>query len=205
MTSSYNNPYMTGQMNPVKARPIDPLTEQLARSLEATSPQLAAVLRANASSGDGTSTLAEKADPRNAPENQRSNERGATPLEGPSATSGDRTELVGDINQGNLEQQRALNELLQKITNPEYIDQVEGARNQRLQQLAQTFGAENRKRDIEMQNIRSWQAIQQAQIQKEAILASTMATTAYLAHTPNANVIQALQGPMRIAAEGFRG
>ena len=46
--------------------------------------------------------------------------------------------------------------------------------------------------------------LHQLQINKEAILFSTLANTAYLANTPNASVMQALQVPMQTAARAFQ-
>jgi len=91
-----------------------------------------------------------------------------------------------------------------KLSDPAVVNQLENARLGREQALANTYGDLARKRDIEMQNIRSWQAIQQAQIQKEAVLAASLASTAYIANTPNANTLAGLNAGAKIAADAFK-
>jgi hypothetical protein len=130
--------------------------------------------------------------------------REAAPIPPQQEGSQSRTDTqsrIAGMNQSGIE---ALQDLLKPLTDPETINQLETARTAREERLARTYGDLARKRDIEMQNIRSWQAIQQAQINKEAILFSTLANTAYLANTPNASVIQALQVPMQTAAKAFQ-
>ena len=91
-----------------------------------------------------------------------------------------------------------------RLSQPEVVNQLEDARLAREQQLATTYGDLARKNNIEMQNIRSWQAIQQAQIQKEAVLAASLASTAYLANTPNANILAGLNAGAQVAANAFK-
>ena len=94
---------------------------------------------------------------------------------------------------------------LELLADPDVRIRLDEAALGRELQLADKYGELARRRDIEMQNIRSWQAIQQAQIQRDALMAASMMNTAFLAHTPNASIIQALQGPMQTAAQAFRG
>jgi len=94
---------------------------------------------------------------------------------------------------------------IERLADPNVRMRLDDAALGRELQLAETYGELARRRDIEMQNIRSWQAIQQAQINRDALMAASMMNTAFLAHTPNASIIQALQGPMQVAAQAFRG
>lgn len=101
--------------------------------------------------------------------------------------------------------QKGLLDLIRPILDINNRIRLDDAALARELQLADRYGELARKRDIEMQNIRSWQAIQQAQINRDALMAASMMNTAFLAHTPNASIVQALQGPMQIAAQAFKG
>jgi hypothetical protein len=94
---------------------------------------------------------------------------------------------------------------LELLADPDVQIRLRDADLGRELQLADKYGELARRRDIEMQNIRSWQAIQQAQINRDALMAASMMNTAFLAHTPNASIVQALQGPMQVAAQAFKG
>lgn len=94
---------------------------------------------------------------------------------------------------------------IELLADPDVRIRLDEAALGRELQLADKYGELARRRDIEMQNIRSWQAIQQAQINRDALMAASMMNTAFLAHTPNASIIQALQGPMQVAAQAFKG
>jgi len=94
---------------------------------------------------------------------------------------------------------------IERLADPDVRIRLDDAALGRELQLAEAYGELARRRDIEMQNIRSWQRIQEAQINRDALMAASMMNTAFLAHTPNASIIQALQGPMQVAAQAFRG
>ena len=94
---------------------------------------------------------------------------------------------------------------IERLADPDVRIRLDEAALGRELQLADKYGELARRRDIEMQNIRSWQAIQQAQINRDALMAASMMNTAFLAHTPNASIVQALQGPMQVAAQAFKG
>lgn len=59
-------------------------------------------------------------------------------------------------------------------------------------------------RDIQLQNMKSWEAITRAQYQRDADLARGLASTAYIAGTPNANVLSAIAGPAQQATSAFK-
>jgi hypothetical protein len=86
-----------------------------------------------------------------------------------------------------------------KLLDPEYQrfrKDLEVEAYRRMADIAQGAAMEKSRersrREIELQNMRSWEAITRSQIEKEARLAESLARTAYIASTPNANVLSAL-------------
>jgi len=130
---------------------------------------------------------------------------GGTGLPGPMESPENRTESTGQIQDSFNAYQAGILELLRRYSDADFVNRLRDADLSRELQLAEKYGELARRNDIQMQNIRSWQAIQQAQIQRDALMAASMMNTAFLAHTPNASIIQALQGPMQVAAQAFRG
>lgn len=97
--------------------------------------------------------------------------------------------------------------LSEKITDPEYINALRDADLARRKEEAATLAQyqmgqmkEQTKRDT----IKAWQAITQTQLQRDALMAMSLANTAYLANTPNANVLSALNAPLQQAAQAFQ-
>lgn len=72
------------------------------------------------------------------------------------------------------------------------------------QQAAMEKSRERSRREIELQNMKSWEAITRSQIDKEARLAESLARTAYIASTPNANVLSALAPVAQQATTAYR-
>lgn len=130
---------------------------------------------------------------------------GGTGIPAQKESSENRTESTGRTQDTLSTYQAGILELLKSLADPDVVMRLEDARAAREMQLADKYGELARRRDIEMQNIRSWQRIQEAQIQRDAVMAASMMNTAFLAHTPNASIVQALQGPMQTAAQAFRG
>ena len=91
--------------------------------------------------------------------------------------------------------QRALSE----IALDRYRAQSEIAEQSALRRMR-----EKSARDIQLQNMKSWEAITRAQYQRDADLARGLASTAYIAGTPNANVLSALAGPAQQASSAFK-
>ena len=79
-----------------------------------------------------------------------------------------------------------------------YGQQTEIAKQAALERMR-----EKTARDIELQNIQSWQAITQSQINRDTELARSMMNVAYIAGTPNANVLSALAGPTQAAINAY--
>jgi len=130
---------------------------------------------------------------------------GGTGLPGPMESPENRAESTGQTQDTLSTNLAGMLELLRSLYDPDTINRLRNADLDRELQLAEKYGELARRNDIQMQNIRSWQAIQQAQIQRDALMAASMMNTAFLAHTPNASIIQALQGPMQVAAQAFKG
>lgn len=80
-----------------------------------------------------------------------------------------------------------------------YGQQTEIAKQAALEKMR-----EKTARDIELQNIQSWQAITQSQINRDTELARSMMNVAYIAGTPNANVLSALAGPTQAAIGAYQ-
>lgn len=98
-----------------------------------------------------------------------------------------------------------------KLLDPEYQRglsdiQVEAYRRMAdvAQQAAMEKSRERSRREIELQNMKSWEAITRSQIDKEARLAESLARTAYIASTPNANVLSALAPVAQQATTAYR-
>jgi len=72
------------------------------------------------------------------------------------------------------------------------------------QQAAMEKSRERSRREIELQNMKSWADITRAQIDKEARLAESLARTAYIAHTPNANILSALAPTVQQATAAYK-
>ena len=91
--------------------------------------------------------------------------------------------------------------LQERITTPDYLRDVASinletyaAQSEIAQQAAMEKTRENTARQIELQNLRSWEAITRAEIDRERAMAQALMSTAYIAGTPNANVLSALAG-----------
>lgn len=52
--------------------------------------------------------------------------------------------------------------------------------------------------------IQRWYALRQEQVRSNALMAMSLQNTAYIANTPNANVLSALQQPLQIAAQAVQ-
>mgnify|MGYP001050178507 CR=1 FL=1 len=86
-----------------------------------------------------------------------------------------------------------------RLLDPEYqrgLSDIQVEAYRRMADIAQGAAMEKSRersrREIELQNMKSWEAITRSQIDKEARLAESLARTAYIASTPNANVLSAL-------------
>jgi hypothetical protein len=101
--------------------------------------------------------------------------------------------------------------LQERLTTPEYLKSVASinldtyaAQSEIAQQAAMEKTRENTARQIELQNLRSWEAITRAEIDRERAMAQALMSTAYIAGTPNANVLSALAGPVASAIGAFQ-
>lgn len=101
--------------------------------------------------------------------------------------------------------------LQERLTTPDYLRDVASinletyaAQSEIAQQAAMEKTRENTARQIELQNLRSWEAITRAEIDRERAMAQALMSTAYIAGTPNANVLSALAGPVTAAIGAFQ-
>lgn len=103
-------------------------------------------------------------------------------------------------------------DLTAQLLDPAYIAQVTGV--QRDAQIAVDAAAgnlalekmrEKSARDQSIARINAWKEVERASIQSNAIIASSLASTAYAAATPNASVLSALSGPTQAAMKAFSG
>jgi hypothetical protein len=101
--------------------------------------------------------------------------------------------------------------LQERLTTPDYLRDVASinletyaAQSEIAQQAAMEKTRENTARQIELQNLRSWEAITRAEIDRERAMAQALMSTAYIAGTPNANVLSALAGPVASAINAFQ-
>jgi hypothetical protein len=101
--------------------------------------------------------------------------------------------------------------LQERLTTPDYLRDVASinletyaAQSEIAQQAAMEKTRENTARQIELQNLRSWEAITRAEIDRERAMAQALMSTAYIAGTPNANVLSALAGPVASAIGAFQ-
>ena len=184
---------------------IDSTTAGLIAGLEQTAPELAAVIRQNSQRGGATSPTTGTPGYQAPKSSDDIPGRKAEPI--PSQTADPkqgRTQDTGALRESNQGNIQAIIDLLKPLADPKTVNELEDARLGRELQLADRYGQLARERDVEMQNIRSWQAIQQAQINRDAILAQSLATTSYLAMTPNANTLSALNVGKASASQAFR-
>lgn len=101
--------------------------------------------------------------------------------------------------------------LQEKVSSIPYLQDISkinleayAAQSQIAQQAAMEKSRELTARQIELQNLRSWEAITRAEIDKERAMAQALMSTAYIAGTPNANVLSALSGPVTAAIQSFQ-
>jgi len=97
--------------------------------------------------------------------------------------------------------------LSERITDPEYVNALRDADLARRQKEAATlaqYQMGQMKEQTKRETIKAWQAITQTQLQRDALMAMSLANTAYLANTPNANVLSALNAPLQQAAQAFQ-
>jgi hypothetical protein len=102
-------------------------------------------------------------------------------------------------------------DLQEKLSSAPYLRELSdiniatyAAQSEIAQQAAMEKSRENTARQIELQNLRSWEAITRAEIDRERAMAQALMSTAYIAGTPNANVLSALSGPVSAAIQAFQ-
>ena len=102
-------------------------------------------------------------------------------------------------------------DLLRVYIDPDNINAINQARAQAQIAIDDAAAAnallktqEKTRRDESVARINAWKEVERSTIQANALMASSLATTAYIAGTPNANVLSALAGPQQQAMRAFQ-
>lgn len=124
-------------------------------------------------------------------------------IPGGAADIGGLAGVIREALQGNRELQK-------QLADPEYLKKLQQMRIQEFlateQAVAQTALEKSREktyRDTQLGVLQAWNDVTRAQINKEAELAKSLATTAYLAHTPNQGVLAALSANLQSATSAY--
>ena len=101
--------------------------------------------------------------------------------------------------------------LLRLFTDKQFLEDVATTRSQAQIAIDDAAAAnallksqEKTRRDESVARINAWKEVERSTIQANALMASSLATTAYIAGTPNANVLSALAGPQQQAMKAFQ-
>ena len=102
-------------------------------------------------------------------------------------------------------------DVLRQYIDPDNINAINQARAQAQIAIDDAAAAnallksqEKTRRDESVARINAWKEVERSTIQANALMASSLATTAYIAGTPNANVLSALAGPQQQAMRAFQ-
>lgn len=124
-------------------------------------------------------------------------------IPGGAADIGGLAGVIREALQGNRDLQK-------QLADPEYLKKLQQMRIQEFlateQAVAQTALEKSREktyRDTQLGVLQAWNDVTRAQINKEAELAKSLATTAYLAHTPNQGVLAALSANLQSATSAY--
>ena len=107
---------------------------------------------------------------------------------------------IDDINRTALE-------ILREQLDPKTRNEIAEA-DARRQRRRDIFLAQERQKGLQeltrRDTIQRWYALRQEQVRANALMAMSLQNTAYIANTPNANVLSALQQPLQIAAQAVQ-
>ena len=118
------------------------------------------------------------------------------------------------VDSGRTEAQQAIDdynrtalEIFRQALDPKTRNQIADADAER-QRRRDIFLAQERQRGLQeltrRDTIQRWYALRQEQVRANALMAMSLQNTAYIANTPNANVLSALQQPLQIAAQAVQ-
>ena len=126
----------------------------------------------------------------------------------PPDTAQNQTAATSEVLQGD---RTGLLEFLKVITDKQFLKDSAGARADAQIAIDNAAAAnallktqEKTRRDESVARINAWKEVERSTIQANALMASSLATTAYIAGTPNANVLSALAGPQQQAMRAFQ-
>ena len=118
------------------------------------------------------------------------------------------------VDSGRTEAQQSVDDLNRAIVDilRQSVDPETRRRNAEIdaefQRQRDIFLAKERQKGLQeltrRDTIQRWYALRQEQVRSNALMAMSLQNTAYIANTPNANVLSALQQPLQIAAQAVQ-
>ena len=118
------------------------------------------------------------------------------------------------VDSGRTEAQQSVDDLNRAIVDilRQSVDPETRRRNAEIdaefQRQRDIFLAKERQKGLQeltrRDTIQRWYALRQEQVRSSALMAMSLQNTAYIANTPNANVLSALQQPLQIAAQAVQ-
>lgn len=130
------------------------------------------------------------------------------PVVKPEDTAQETTNQTQQVLQGDRSDAFAL---LRLLTDKQFLEDVATTRSQAQIAIDDAAAAnallksqEKTRREESVARINAWKEVERSTIQANALMASSLATTAYIAGTPNANVLSALAGPQQQAMRAFQ-
>ena len=111
------------------------------------------------------------------------------------------------LDQSQIDLNKILGEILLRSVDPKTRNEIADADAER-QRRRDVFLAKERQKGLQeltrRDTIQRWYALRQEQVRSNALMAMSLQNTAYIANTPNANVLSALQQPLQIAAQAVQ-
>ena len=111
------------------------------------------------------------------------------------------------LDQSQIDLNKAVIDILRQSVDPE-TRRRNAEIDAEIQRQRDIFLAQERQKGLQeltrRDTIQRWYALRQEQVRANALMAMSLQNTAYIANTPNANVLSALQQPLQIAAQAVQ-
>ena len=111
------------------------------------------------------------------------------------------------LDQSTIDVNKAVIDILRQSVDPE-TRRRNAEIDAEIQRQRDVFLAQERQKGLQeltrRDTIQRWYALRQEQVRANALMAMSLQNTAYIANTPNANVLSALQQPLQIAAQAVQ-
>jgi hypothetical protein len=111
------------------------------------------------------------------------------------------------LDQSQVDLNKAVIDILRQSVDPE-TRRRNAEIDAEIQRQRDVFLAQERQKGLQeltrRDTIQRWYALRQEQVRSNALMAMSLQNTAYIANTPNANVLSALQQPLQIAAQSVQ-